>query len=500
MTGRRVVVVGAGIAGLTAAVELSGGDDTVVVLEKLATAGGKMRELPSIGTAIDAGPTVLTMAHVFEDIFSRAGAQLADHVTLDRLEILARHAWPDGAILDLFRDSERTELAIAKFAGSKDAAGFRAFSARARSTYKTLEDSFIFADRPTPVSLALASGIGGLGDLWRISPFTTLWRALADHFKDERLQQLFGRYATYCGSSPFDAPATLMLVADVERQGVWTVHGGMQRLADALVSLAARRGVAFRFDSEVARIEVEGERVVGVVLRSGERIPADAVIFNADPAAAGSGLFGHEIAQATAPMPAAARSLSAITFTLTATTRGFPLHRHNVFFSRNYRREFDDIFRDGRVPTEPTVYICAEDRGDHYDPEWHEPERLLCLVNAPAIGDTKRDWTLEIKQCQERMVQHLTRCGLDIAWPLEGVTVTTPADFARLFPATGGALYGQASHGWTASFSRPQARTKIKGLYLAGGATHPGPGVPMAALSGMLAARALVADRVSPEP
>ncbi|MEQ1716058.1 MAG: 1-hydroxycarotenoid 3,4-desaturase CrtD, partial [Hyphomicrobium sp.] len=425
------------------------------------------------------------------------GAALSEHVTLEPLQILARHAWSDGAILDLFSDTERSAAAIAKFAGAREAEGFRAFSKRAHATFKTLEHSFIHAERPTPVSLALASGIGGLGDLWRISPFTTLWRALGDHFQDPRLRQLFGRYATYCGSSPFEAPATLMLVADVERQGVWTVEGGMQRLADALVALARSRGAAFRFSTEVAEITARQHGGASVRLTSGDRLDADAVILNADPAAAQAGTFGRDAANAVAGAAQQVRSLSAVTFAVTATTRGFPLHRHNVFFSRDYKREFDDIFRYGRLPVEPTVYVCGQDRGDHFDADRQGPERLLCLVNAPPIGDTHRFSNAEIKQCQERMLQQLKRCGLEIAGGMDTAVVTTPADFARLFPATGGALYGPAAHGWTASFTRPSARTKMPGLYLAGGATHPGPGVPMAALSGRLAARAVMADRGS---
>ena len=155
---------------------------------------------------------------------------------------LARHAWGDGSRLDLYSDVDQTAEAIADFAGPREADGYRRFCKRAESIYRTLRDTFISGSRPGPVELATRVGLSRLPDLMGISPFTTLSRALEDHFSDPRLRQLFGRYATYCGSSPFLAPATLMLVAHVEREGVWIVEGGMARLAEALAELARARG------------------------------------------------------------------------------------------------------------------------------------------------------------------------------------------------------------------------------------------------------------------
>jgi 1-hydroxycarotenoid 3,4-desaturase len=185
-----------------------------------------------------------------------------------------------------------------------------------------------------------------------------------------------------------------------------------------------------------------------------------------------------------------------VTFALLAKATGFPLSRHNVFFSRDYRAEFDDIFVRGRLPLKPTIYVCAQDRGADGSPLPQGAERLLCLVNAPAAGDKRSFFFEEIESCRREAFDLMQGCGLTLdAEP--GTIVTTPADFERLYPATGGALYGQASHGWTASFTRPGARTKIPRLYVAGGSTHPGPGVPMAALSGRIAAASLIKDLVS---
>ena len=495
---RRVVVVGAGMGGLAAALDLAAQGLDVTLVERATTPGGKMRQVTLGGAKLDAGPTVFTMRWVFDSLFANAGASLADHLTLHPAATLARHAWGPNERLDLFADIDRSADAIATFATPADARGFRAFCAQSRAVYDALERPFIRAARPTPLSLVRGAGLRGLAGLWRIKPFETLWHALGQHLADPRLRQLFGRYATYCGSSPFLAPATLMLVAHVERDGVWLVEGGMHQLAAALAGLAAARGAALRYETEAAEITVHAGRASGVRLASGERLDADAVVVNADPAALAAGLLGPAAQAAGPAVPRASRSLSAVTWAMLADTDGFPLVRHNVFFSRDYAAEFDDLLRRGALPANPTVYVCAQDRGDADAPTSPAPppgpERLLCLVNAPPLGDARPHPQSEIDQCAERSFGLLQRCGLCVRPTTAGQAVTTPADFNRLFPATGGALYGAAVHGPWASFRRPGARTALPGLYLAGGGTHPGAGVPMAALSGRLAAASLLHD------
>ena len=497
MGAERVVVIGAGVAGLVAALDLAVQGIAVTVVERAAAPGGKMREVEVGGARLDAGPTVFTMRWVFEEIFAAAGSALSAELRLQPVEILARHAWRADERLDLFADTTRSADAIAAFSGADEARRYLDFCARARAVYQSLEGPFIRSSRPTPFSLVQRFGLAKLGELCRINPFATLWKALGEHFHDPRLRQLFGRYATYCGSSPFLAPATLMLVAHVEQDGVWLVEGGMHRIAVALAELAERRGATIRYATEAAEIVAAGGRAAGVRLATGETLGADAVVANADVAALASGRLGGPAIKSVAAVPRSARSLSAVTWSLFAQTQGFPLLRHTVFFSDDYAAEFDDIFHRSRLPAAPTVYVCAQDRSDNDSTLPTGPERLLCLVNAPAIGDTHPFDAMEIEQCAERTFRQLERCGLRVQRQPEVTVVTTPAAFERLFPATGGALYGQASHGWRASFSRPGAKSRLPGLYLAGGSVHPGPGVPMAALSGRIAAATVLADLTS---
>lgn len=494
-TDDHVVVIGAGIGGLAAGLSLAAKGLGVTVLERGPAPGGKLRAIEVGGRPADAGPTVFTMAWVFEELFAEAGLKLAEHLALRPVTTLARHAWPDGARLDLFADVGRSAAAIRAFAGAADAAGYEAFCARARQTFLALQESFLRAEKPSPAGLARRQGFSGLKTFLRTPPFSALWSVLGQHFADPRLRQLFGRYATYCGSSPWLAPATLMLVAHVEQDGVWLVEGGMHRIATVLADLIARHGGSVRTGAEVAEILVAQNRVAGVRLADGETIAAAHVVCNADCAALGAGLFGRAAAQVVEPTPPGERSLSAVTWTMAAEAEGFPLLRHTVFFGGAYRAEFDAIFRDRRLPRDPTVYVCAQDRDDADGPPKASPERLLVLVNAPPVGETGPFPAAEFARCEQETFAQLSRAGLRLV-PRETV-VTTPAEWAQKFPATGGALYGRAVHGWQATFRRPAGRTALRGLYLAGGSVHPGAGVPTSALSGRIAAASLLSDRAS---
>ncbi len=486
----KTIVIGAGMGGLVAALEAARAGFDVTLIEKAQAPGGKIRTIIAGEHAIDAGPTVFTMKRVFDDLFARSGRSFDAAVKSEKLSVLARHFWPDGSRLDLFANRAQSVDAIAAFAGRDEAQAFATFSAEASRLYDLLKDKFIFADRLGVGGMIAALGVPGLIALTKLGPFATLWQKLGRDFKDPRLQQLFGRYATYSGGSPFASPATLMLIADVEMQGVWRIDGGMIELAKAIADLAAEQGVRFRYGEAVQSIDAPQGRVQSVTLQSGERLTADRIIFNGDVAALAEGLLGSGVVRAGLPMPSRQRSLSAMTWCVATPDCGPALSHHNVFFDDDYRSEFDDVFAKRRLPRKPTLYVCAQDRGNKAAKR--QSERLLMLVNAPADGDQGRLPDAQIMAAERAIAARLARQGIS----LDGAAMvrTEPHDFAGLFPGSGGALYGQAPHGWIKSVTRGDARTAIEGLYRCGGSVHPGAGVPLAALSGLKAVSALMAD------
>ena len=490
-----VVVVGAGMGGLVSALLLSHQGVRVTVVEGAQAPGGKIRQLDVNGCAIDSGPTVFTMRWVFDELFDAVNASFDRELKIQPLDVLAHHAWADGSALDLFADVQASNDAIARFAGLAEAKNFERFCAKARSVYDTLQAPYIQSPSPSVVQIMKALGPRGLGVLASLGAMSSLWDSLGRYFKDQRMRQLFARYATYCGSSPWLAPATLMLIAQVEMDGVWSIEGGMHALPRCLERMAKERGVVFMYGQPCKSIDTRGGKVSGVSLGEGGYLPADAVVFNGDVSALHAGLLGADVARPT-PQANRERSLSAITWSMVAKTSGMPLERHNVFFQNTYADEFEAIFNRKALPDKPTVYVCAQDRGiDAPVPE--EGERLLCLVNAPAVGDQDVLTHEAIEQCQHNSFQLLQQCGLQLHSTPSQMQRTTPIEFNRLFAGTGGALYGQATHGWMAAFARPNAKSLIPGLFLAGGSVHPGPGVPMAAMSGRLAGAAVMAHLAS---
>jgi 1-hydroxycarotenoid 3,4-desaturase len=283
----RVAVVGAGIGGIVAGLQLAARGLDVTLFEAADAPGGKMRPVHAEGQAIDAGPTVFTMRWVFDELLAEAGSSLAALLPgLQPLPVLARHAWAaDGSVLDLFADRARSADAIAAWSSAAEARRYLAFCDEAARVYRRLEGPHIRSSRPGFWRMVGDLGPRGLATLAALGPLATLAGALGRRFEDPRLRQLFGRYATYCGANPWAAPATLMLVAHVEQEGVWSVPGGMGALARALSNLLVERGGRIRYGARVEAITAQGGRATGVQLAGGEHVVADSVVFNGDAGA-----------------------------------------------------------------------------------------------------------------------------------------------------------------------------------------------------------------------
>ncbi|MSP60830.1 MAG: phytoene desaturase [Myxococcales bacterium] len=496
--GPAVAVVGAGVGGLAAAIRLQAAGARVTVFERSATVGGKLREVEVGGRLLSAGPSVLTMRYVFEELFAAAGTRLSDHVTLLPVDPACRHFFPDGSRLDLSNDPQRSREAIRLFAGEKNARGFDALQKQAARIFDVVHQRFMESPVPRMRDLLSPALLFALPQFIHIDSGRTLWKALEELFPDERLRVLYGRYATYNGSSPFLCPATLAVIIHVEQQfGIQVVQGGLYRLAEALAGVARSLGVAIHTGASVERVRAWGGQVRGLTV-DGEPHDADAVVANCDAAQ----LYGRLLPGDPAAARAAEKvsrlepSLSAFVLLATAAVGDFPLAHHNVFFSSDYRREFDELFdrRLRRPPEDPTVYLCAQDRAPGLSPPPDGIERHLLLSNAPPLDEASRtDWSALGPHCRSRLLATLERYHLALSPTAE--QAVTPVDLEALFPASRGSIYGASSNSKMAAFERPENRVKgWRGLYLVGGSAHPGAGIPMVALSGKIAARLAAED------
>ena len=483
---KKIVIVGAGMGGLAAAIRLSAAGLAVTLIETQPGPGGKMRTQPSLAGPVDAGPMVLTLRGVFDDIFASANARLEDHITLIPQPVLARHWWLDGSQLDLHADPGATAAAIASFAGSRAEGEFIRFDRLSARLYAAFDAPMMRSAKPRLAAIAWNAFCTPRS--WpALVPGRSLARQLATGFSDPRLRQLFGRYSTYVGGAPDLSPAVLALIWQAEARGVWAVQGGMHRLAQAMADIAARQGVDLCYGLTVRRIERQGPRVAGVVLSDGRSLKCDAVVFNGDPAALLAGVLGNGPQTALRPNAAHPRSLSAWVWAFAASPSGADLIHHNVFFGGDPVQEFGPIAK-GQMPDDPTLYICAQDRAAGKPPDL---ERFEIIMNGPAKTTLT---TGEVDQCRAKTFPQLARFGLTFDQAPPDTALTTPSGFAALFPGSQGSIYGRSPHGTLASFQRPTARTGLAGLYLAGGGAHPGAGVPMAALSGKHAAEAILKD------
>jgi phytoene desaturase len=485
------VIMGGGIGGLSAAIRLAAVGRRVIVLEQNPQVGGKMGEIRADGFRWDTGPSVITMRHVFEDLFTHAGRRLEDYLTLRPVDPLTRYFYPDGTTLDATRDLARMATQIAAL-DERDVEGYLAYLAYAARIHRITGPVFIYNDPPTLKRILQTP----FPDSLHVDPLRTMDAAIRGFVRSPHLRQPLGRFATYVGASPFLAPATLNVIAHVELTGgVWYPQGGVYNIARAFERLATELGVEIRANTRVKSIDVANGAVQAVHLESGEKINISAVIANVDVATVyekllrGADLPPRPIERLTRVEP----SCSGFILLLGVDGQHERLAHHNIFFSADYRREFDSIFRHGLPPDDPTVYVSITSKADAD----HAPagcENWFALVNAPPLSD-RYDWTKQAAAYRETALAKLATFGLDVRGQIRSETMLTPLDLERLTGARRGALYGTSSNDRFSALRRPHNRAEhARGLYFAGGTTHPGGGVPMVMLSGKVAANMVLAD------
>jgi phytoene desaturase len=485
-----IVVIGAGVGGLSAAIRLATAGRRVIIYEQNDFLGGKMGEISDQGFRWDTGPSVITMRHVIEDLFTSAGRRLDDYLTLLPAEPTTRYFYPDGTIIDATRDLTHLIEQIERL-NTHDPEGYLAFLAHVTQQHRITGPHFLYDQPPTLSTLSRIP----LRDILRVDVARTMDAAICQYIRSPHLRQLLGRFATYVGASPYRASAAFNVIAYVEMVGgVWYPRGGVYAIARALERLASELGVEIHTGRAVQRIRLEGNTVQGVALADGGYQPASAVIANLDVATVYEKLLP--------PTPAAHRQvrrleragLSCSGFVMLLGIEGQhpQLAQHNIFFSPDYPREFDDIFARGIPPVDPTIYVAITSKADSS----HAPdggENWFVMVNAPPLGPAF-DWEKESASYRERVLARLAeRHGLDIQGRIRVEHQLTPADIEQMTGARRGALYGISNNRPTNIFLRPPNKAAdLQGLYFAGGTTHPGGGVPMVMLSGKLVAKMIL--------
>jgi phytoene desaturase len=477
---KRAVIIGGGLGGLGVALRLAVAGWQVTICEQGRSFGGKMNLWSAAGFRFDTGPSLITMPWVFEETFAVAGARLQEHLDLMQIHPLADYLFDDGTRFT-YSTSLPEWLAIVRRLDKRDADGFLKFMELGARLYSVSKETFL---RRRPLDAPDARVFAALKSMPIRYGWGNYHRTVAAHFRSPYLIQLYDRYPTYVGSSPYQSPATLAVIPYIEFAfGGWYVRGGLYRIIESLLELLKLKGVTLISEARVERIEQKNRRIYGVHLADGTKISADVVVMNGDASFA-TKLLGEEKANC---LPVAERSLSGLVF-LFGVKRTLPeIKHHSVLFSADYRREFAQLFDERRFPDDPTIYVNAPSRTDRsVVPE--EGETLFVMANAPA---TDEEWDeKKIIEARRRVFARLKHSGFpEIENDLVVSNVWTPTTFAQRYLMPGGAIYGINSHGWKNAFLRPPNKDAgVAGLYYVGGSTHPGGGTPTVLLSAKITA------------
>ena len=505
---RNVIVVGGGLAGLAAAVELAQRGATVTLIEANAHLGGKMNVLEQDGYRFDMGPTILTLPEVLCGIIRRAGGRVRDYIDLVRLDPQWRCVFEDGTRFDLRDDLDET---VAEFnrtfpgpqGGGGAGDGFRALIDYSRRMNRLSRRVFFYRDLGGVTDVMRGTPMGDfalLKDVLAMRMHSTVGKTIDKYIDEPHVKQMAEHFLQYVGSSPFLAPAILTMIASVQTdQGCWYARGGTRSVARALERLAEEGGVDVRRSTRVASINERAGRVTGVTTDAGETLHADAVVSNCDVQRTLGGLMSSPAsdAQAASVRRKFEPACSGIVFYWGLDRQYDQLAHHNFYFSRDSHAEFHDIYNKGEPAADPTLYIAAPSRSDP-DQAPAGCEALYILVHTAHLrdGSLQADTDRFVREYRPVVLDKLSRCGLpDVEQHIVVERTLTPRGIESMYNAEGGAIYGLASHGKLGGgFKPPNRSRRFAGLYFAGGSANPGPGVPMVLMSGVTAADAVAKD------
>jgi phytoene desaturase len=498
--GLPVGVIGGGLGGLAAACTLAARGHRVILFEKNPWLGGKAAELRQDGFRFDMGPTILTVPRVLERIFAEAGRDMHQALDLRRLDPQWRCFFDDGSMLDLHEDVPRTASDIAAFAPGSEG-GFRDFMQVAAKLHEVSEKFFFWRSVEgigDTLDLKKNMDLATLRDVLSLRMGSTVAGTIRRRVRDKRVAQMLDHFVQYVGSSPYSSPAVLCGIAHMQTDGgVWYPMGGTRAVPAALQSLASELGVDIRLETGISRIVSDGTRVSGVETDSGEVVRLSAVVSNMDAVRTYRELIGGPPAATFAKRWKADPACSGVVLYL-GLDQAYPhLAHHDFVFSADPKEEFDWIYRKGEPAPDPTCYVAAPARTD---PTVAPPggEALYVLVHTPYLRP-HHDWKRMLPDYRRVILDKLARCaGMpDLEQRIVFEASLTPADIHERYRVLNGAIYGLASHGRFLGAFKPGNRSRdLAGLYLAGGAAHPGPGMPMVLMSGWIAADSLDSDLV----
>lgn len=492
---KSISIIGSGLGGLSAAIRLAHNGYNVTVYEKNAYPGGKAGSVNIDGFRFDTGPSLLTMPFVIEELFSSVNENTADYLEFNKLDIFCRYFYPDGTILNAFSDLNKFENEISAKT-NEPSASLKRYLAYCKTIYELTADIFLFSDLYSAKTYTNLKAFKTLFKLPKIDSFRTMNEANRSFFRDERLIQLFNRYATYNGSNPFKCPATLNIISHVEYSlGGYSLTGGMHQLTKALYQLALKKGVKFEFNCPAEKIIVSSKQVKGIIA-AGKEISSDIVISNADVYQTYGKLLGDNTSPAAKRYKKLEFSSSALVFYWGVNVNSEKLDTHNILFSAVYKKEFTELFEKKIIPSDPTIYIYISKKFFPADAPAGK-ENWFVMINAPnthlsPFESGRLSGGLDhIKQTILNKIKAST--GYDISDKIECEKIMTPRDIETQTGSYSGSIYGISSNSRNSAFLRqPNVSKHYKGLYFTGGSAHPGGGIPLVILSGKIAAEKIM--------